>query len=110
NEQLCCQRPGDLGLLLHRLGKEGQPIAQGVERNGMRRCRSNRTQAEGRIHVELRPLRPGERPLVLMALDEAVDMPYLQLDPGLLVPAVLVTLEVEVEEPQLQIPAVVCVE
>src|SRR5437588_11815263 len=45
-----------------------------------------------------------------MALDEAVGMPYLQLDPGLLVPAVLVTLEVEVEEPQLQIPAVVGVE
>src|ERR1700694_2764791 len=60
--------------------------------------------------MELRPLRPGERPLVLMALDEALDMAYLHLHSGLLVPAVLLALEVVVEKPQLQPPAVVGVE
>src|SRR5207244_13059218 len=101
DEQLGRQRARDLGLLLHRLGKKGQPVAQGVERNGLKGGWRSRAQARGRIHVELGPLRPGERPLVLMALDEAIDVEYLMLHYGLLVPDVLVALEVVVVKPML---------
>src|SRR5947208_3618735 len=109
NEQLGCQRAGDLGLFLYRFRKKCEPVAQGVERNGSLPV-GLAAQAKIGLQIQLGPLGSCERPLVLVALDEAVDVAYLQLYSGLLVPAVLMALEVVVEKPQLQVPAVVGVE
>ena len=53
--------------------------------------------------MELRPLRAGERPLVLVPLDEFfAGMPDLQHDTRLPVPAVLLALQEIIEEAPLQ--------
>jgi hypothetical protein len=64
----------------------------------------------GRVEVELGPLGPGDGPLVLVTLDELVDMPDLELDRRLLVPAVVDPLQKVVEKAELQLAAIVGIE
>src|SRR5262249_29206228 len=63
-----------------------------------------------RIEVVARPLRSSDRPFVLVSLDEAIDMPHLQLHPWVRGPAVALALEEAVEEALLQLDPVVGVE
>jgi hypothetical protein len=57
------------------------------------------------------PLRPRYRPLILMPYDELLSgMADIELDPWLLVPAILLAFEEATKEPLLQIDAVVCVQ
>ena len=60
--------------------------------------------------MELGPLGARERPLALRALHEPVEVAHLQQHARLLVPAVLLAVQEVVEEPQLQLAAVVGVE
>src|SRR5258706_13668013 len=57
----------------------------------------------------LGPMGARDRPFVLVALDELVDMPHLQLDARLLRPIAL-ALEEVVEEAQLELAAIVGIE
>jgi hypothetical protein len=63
-----------------------------------------------RIQVELGPLRPGERPLLLLTRDEPVDVADLEQDPRLPLPAIVDVLEEVVEETLLEVSSVVGVE
>ena len=56
------------------------------------------------------PLRALERPLPLVAFDKTVDMPHLQLHPGLAIPAVLLALEEVIKKALLQCPPVIGIE
>src|SRR2546425_11754541 len=76
----------------------------------LRRRLSRTERAFGRIEIELGPFRPFERPFVLPALDELVDMTHLQLYARTLFKAILLSVQEMIEELQLQLAAVVGVE
>jgi hypothetical protein len=65
---------------------------------GLVRNRPSLQHTPGWVEVESGPLGMGQRPLVLVALHELVQVPDLELDGGLLVPAVADPLEEIVEE------------
>src|SRR5262249_60523632 len=75
---------------------------------------AGRTSGQGqarRVEVELRPACPGEPPLLLVPLHEALTrVAHLQHDGGLLLPAGVLALEEVSEEALLQADAVVGVE
>ncbi len=62
------------------------------------------------VEIELRPFRALERPFVLGALDELVDVAHLQQHARLPVEAVVLAVQEMVEEAQLQLAAIVGVE
>ena len=73
----------------------------------LRRPCPRQADAVGRIEIKPRPFGALERPFVLGALDEAVDVAHLQLHRRLLVPAIVLAVQEMIEEAQLQVPAVV---
>src|SRR5438876_6971827 len=65
----------------------------------------------GRVEVELRPPRPGQRPFAFMTLDESLAwMTHLEHDRRLILPPGVFALEEVAEEPFLEAHAVVRVE
>jgi hypothetical protein len=69
-----------------------------------------RERAACRVEIELRPLGALERPFVLSALHELVDVTHLQLHARLPVEAVVLAVQEMIEEPQLQLASVIRVE
>src|SRR6266705_2009188 len=62
------------------------------------------------IEEQTRPLRPRDRPLMLLTFDEVIDMADLQANAGLTLPTVVDVLEKTIEEAPLHIHAVIGVE
>src|SRR6185436_11246937 len=104
------ERPGDLDLPPERLGQEGDALAQRLEAHrGLKIGVIPQFQLEILVEVEARPICARERPLVLLALDEAIDVPHLELDAGSAFPVSL-ALEEMIEEAKLKLAPIIGVE
>src|SRR6185369_6465585 len=89
---------------------EGDALAQRLEAHRGRRIGVRpRFQLEILVEVEARPICARERPLVLLALDEAIDVPHLELDAGSAFPVSL-ALEEMIEEAKLKLAPIIGVE
>src|SRR5690606_22213227 len=99
DEQLAGSRPGDLDRLRQGVGEERQTVPEcGVfDRRLLLRARPGQAQTVY-VQVHLRPLRPGERPLVLLPeLEPLARMADVEEDPGPIGPTVVLALEEMVE-------------
>ena len=103
--QLGRDRPGDLDLVLERLGQECDAVAEARIGDGACRfLRRGRHRHVGRMQIELGPLGARERPLALVPLDEFLaGMAHLQQHLRLLAPAGVLALEEMAEELLLQL-------
>src|SRR6266542_1944194 len=108
HEQLCGRRAGDLGLLRQRRRQEGEAVAQRIATRFSLPCRRRCPERMlGRIEIKLRPLGARQRPFVLLARNELVQVAHLQQHARLPAPAALDALEKMIEELALQLAAVI---
>ncbi len=111
DEELQRRRAGDLGLAIERSSEEGEALSHGLEAQRRRTRRLFLVEGGvGGVEIELGPLGACERPLVLLAGDEPVEMAHLQEHARPLVPAVVPAVQKMVEELELQLAAIVGVE